>query len=325
MPRKPDRSSEEGSWRERRRHSDTHRMDRRPDFEALPRDRCTLTMLTGPRPGAIHTMGPGELILGRDDELPWRLEDRGVSGFHARLFSKGGKFFVEDLESTNGTYVNGQTILVQELSDGDRIQLGEHTLLRASLQDATEHEAARKMYQAAVMDPLTGIYNRGHMEAVLLQEFAFAARHKSPLTVMFVDLDHFTKVNNMYGHQAGDAALRMVAQAIHHAVRTEDLVARYGGEEFVLVARGIDLNGSMVMAERVRSTIEHCRVPLERESLQVTASIGVACFEAATPYQSQQELVAAADRAVYRAKKEGRNCIYAAEDMAPESWRTDDA
>jgi diguanylate cyclase (GGDEF)-like protein len=162
------------------------------------------------------------------------------------------------------------------------------------------------------------------MEAVLLQEFAFAIRHKCPLTVMFVDLDHFTMVNNTYGHQAGDTVLRMVAQAIHHAVRTEDLVARYGGEEFVLVARGIDLNGSMVMAERVRSTIAHVRVPLDRATTSVTASIGVACYEAATPYQSQEELVAAADRAVYRAKREGRNRICEAIDLAPSSWRDEE-
>ncbi|MEM1034067.1 MAG: GGDEF domain-containing protein [Myxococcota bacterium] len=278
-------------------------------------------MLTGPRPGAIHTMGPGELVLGRDDELPWRLEDRGVSAFHARVFSRAGTFFIEDLDSTNGTYINGRPVLLQEISDGDRIQLGEHTLLRASLQDVTEHEAARKMYEAAVLDPLTEIYNRGHMEAVLRQEFAFAQRHKSPLAVMFVDLDHFTRVNNTHGHQVGDEVLRRVARTIHHAIRTEDLVARYGGEEFVLVARGIDLNGSLVMAERVRRTIEHTRIPVGDTTISVTASIGVACFEAATPYPSQDELVAAADRAVYSAKREGRNRVCEALDVAPSSWR----
>ncbi|MEM9692966.1 MAG: GGDEF domain-containing protein [Myxococcota bacterium] len=303
----------------RRRQSNTHRIEERPDFKALPKDRCTLTMLTGPRPGAIHTLGTAELVLGRDDDLPWRIEDRGVSGRHARIYGQSGKFILQDMESTNGTFVAGSRVLVHELRDGDRIQLGEHTLIRVSLQDATEHEAAKRMYQAAVLDPLTGVYNRGHLEAVLVAEFAYAHRHKSPLTVAFVDLDHFTRVNNTYGHQAGDAVLRMAAQAISHAVRTEDLVARYGGEEFVLLARGIDINGGLVMAERVRRTLESLRVPVHGNTIEITGSVGVASYEAATPYATQEELIAAADRAVYRAKADGRNRVCDAIDE-PDQW-----
>lgn len=305
----------------KRRMSNTHRVEERPDFETLPKDRCTLTMLTGARPGAIYTLGPGELILGRDEELSWRIEDRAVSSHHARLSGVDGRFQIEDLDSTNGTYVNGERVQRRELRDGDRIQLGEHTLLRVALQDATEHEAAQRMYEAAVLDPLTGVYNRGHLEAVLTAEFAFAQRHKTPLSVIFADLDHFTDVNNTYGHQAGDAVLQDVAQAIRQAVRTEDLVARYGGEEFVLVARGIDLNGAIAMAERIRRKVEGVTVPLDDTLLSVTASFGVACFEAATPYDTREQLVAAADRAVYRAKAEGRNRVCDSSDVAPDSWR----
>lgn len=305
---------------QKRRQSDTHRIDERPELEALPKDRCTLTMLTGPQPGAIHTVGNADVTLGRDDELSWRIDDRGVSGTHARIYVDGQSFFIEDLDSTNGTFINGRRIMRHELRDGDRIQLGEHTLIRVSLQDATEHEAARRMYQAAVLDPLTGVYNRGHLEAVLVAEFAFAQRHKSPLAVVFIDLDHFTQVNNTYGHQAGDAVLRMTAQAIRHAVRTEDLVARYGGEEFVLLSRGIDLNGAVVMAERVRRTVESVKVTFHGQSIRVTASLGVACREAATPFETQEELLSAADRAVYRAKAEGRNCVREAE-TSGHSWK----
>jgi two-component system, cell cycle response regulator len=289
--------------------SNTHRVETPPDFAALPKDRCTLTMLTGSRPGALFTLGSGEMILGRDEELIWRIDDRAVSSRHAKIHRQDGRFVLEDLGSTNGTYVNGEAISRRELRDGDRIQLGEHTLLRVSLQDATEHEAAQRMYEAAVLDPLTGIYNRGHLEAVLVAEFAYAQRHKTALSVIFVDLDHFTAINNRYGHQVGDAVLQDVAQAIRHAIRAEDLVARYGGEEFVLVARGIDLNGALAMAERIRRIIEGVTVPFEETLLRVTASFGVACFEAATPYTSRQELLAAADRAVYRAKASGRNRV----------------
>ncbi len=308
-----------------RRKSNTFRMEGGQDFENLPKDRCTLTMLTGPTPGLVKTLTSGDLTIGRDEDLSWPIDDRGVSGRHSRIAFIRGQFELSDMGSTNGTYVNGSRLVNPvAVRDGDKIQLGEHTLLRVALQDVTEQQATRKMYEAAVKDPLTGIFNRGHLEAVLVAEFAYAARHKSPLSIIFVDLDHFTRVNNTYGHQAGDAVIRAAAQAMQRTIRTEDLVARYGGEEFVMLARGIDLNGSLAMAERVRQIIEGMATTFHGKVLDITASLGVSCFEAATPFESVEELVAAADRAVYRAKSEGRNCVCAALEAQPDSWRAKD-
>jgi diguanylate cyclase (GGDEF)-like protein len=229
---------------------------------------------------------------------------------------------LEDLGSTNGTYLNGARIVAPyELSDGDRIQLGEHTLLRVSLQDATEQNAARLHYEASVIDALTGAYNRRHLELVLTAEWSYARRHRSALSLIFIDLDHFNELNTIHGHQAGDALLRMMTREIREAIRTEDMVARYGGEEFVLVLRGIDMNGALVMAERVRRTVEAMSVPFRGEALKITASCGVASFEAATPYNTWEELIAAADRAVYRAKAKGRNCVCEAQQTAADSWQ----
>jgi len=304
-----------------RRQSDTHRIDRQPHHEQLPRDRCTLTVLTGAAPGTVFTVD-GQMVLGRDESLTTRLDDRGVSGEHACIYREEGHFWLADLGSTNGTYIHGRAITEpHRLRDGDRIELGERTLIRVSLQDRREQETSRRMYEAAVLDPLTGVYNRGHLESTLVSEFAFAVRHRSPLSVVFVDLDHFTQVNNSYGHQAGDAVLKAVAQAVYRTIRTEDLIARYGGEEFVLVARGIDLNGGIAMAERIRATVERLEVEVDGRRVKVTASFGVASYEAATPYGTVQELVAAADRAVYRAKAEGRNRVCEAIDRAADSWR----
>ena len=281
-----------------------------------------MTVLTGASPGAIHTLGPGHTILGRDEALAFRLLDRGVSGCHARIYCHQGLLWLEDLDSTNGTYVNNNRVeRPLQMRDGDRIQLGEHTLLRVSLQDPTEKEAARRMYHAAVLDPLTGVYNRGHLEVVLAAEYAFADRHRTPLAVAFIDLDRFSAINDTLGHPAGDAVLRHVAQTIRHGLRMQDFVARYGGEEFFIIARGIDINGAMAMAERVRRTIEHIQPTIGETSVTVTASLGVAAFEAATPYASVDELIAAADRAVYRAKAEGRNRVCEATECSAESWR----
>ncbi len=270
-------------------------------------------MLCGPTPGSVHQLGHGELVLGRDDHLPYRIDDVAVSGRHARLYCEGGDFFLDDLDSTNGTFVEGVRIAEpKQLQEGDRIQLGLNTLFRVDLQDATEQEAAKRLYEAAVRDPLTGVYNRGHFETQLVSEFAFAARHQTALSILFIDFDHFTQVNNTYGHQAGDAVLRNAARTIQEVVRTEDLVARYGGEEFVLVARGISLEHTLVLAERVRSTVARCLVPWDDVAIAVTVSIGVATYDhQRAPYGNPEQLVAAADRAVYRAKHEGRDRVCA--------------
>ncbi len=308
----------------RRRERNTTRVEV-PTAPELPKDRCTLTMLTGPTPGAIQPISAerGEFLLGRNDDLPGRINDRGISGEHARIYHQGGQFFVQDLDSTNGTFVNGQRIREPtRLCDSDRIQLGENTLIRVSLHDATEQEAARRMYNAAVYDPLTGVFNRGHLDANLVQEFAYAARHKIPLSILFIDLDHFTAVNNSYGHQAGDAVLAAVGAAIRKSVRIEDVVARYGGEELVVVARGIDTAGAKVIAERVRRMIESSTVAYRGSAIRVTASIGVATFSPTALYDTVDSLLAAADRAVYRAKAEGRNRVACAIDSTADSWRS---
>ncbi len=128
--------------------------------------------------------------------------------------------------------------------------------------------------------------------------------------MLFIDFDHFTQVNNTYGHQAGDAVLRNAARTIQEVIRTEDLVARYGGEELVLVARGISLEHTLILAERVRRTVAGCGVPWNDVAIAVTVSIGVATYDQQrSPYSSSDQLVAAADRAVYRAKREGRDRV----------------
>jgi len=281
-----------------------------PQWQELPKDRCTLVMLTGPTPGAVQPVGNEPLVMGRGADVSAQIDDPGISSRHARIFLYGGRFWVEDLESTNGTYVNGCKLVgKQMLNDGDRIQLGQDTLIRVALQDATEQEAAQRIYEAAVRDPLTRLFNRGHLDKMLYREYAYAVRHRSPLAVLFLDLDHFSAVNNTHGHQAGDMVLRTIAHLIHKMVRTEDLVARYGGEEFVLVARGLNKEQACILGERVRSTIEAQELVWGDAALKVTTSVGVAAYDAATPYATLDELVAAADRAVYQAKNDGRNRV----------------
>jgi len=289
----------------------TFRIDEHPDFKALPRDRCTLTMLQGPAPGSVQPVAGEELVLGRDEELTARIDDRGMSRRHARIYRVIGEWVVEDLGSTNGTFVNGQRLgkRPHRLRDGDRLQLGETTVLRVSMQDANEQEVAKRAYESTVKDALTGVFNRRAFDERFAQEHAYARRHAQPLTVLFVDLDKFKSINDTHGHQAGDAVLTRAAKAMNDAVRTEDLLARFGGEEFVVLARALDQAGAPVLAERLRATVEALVIEFEGKRIPVTASVGYATLDKDNDHPHAEQLLAAADRGVYAAKQGGRNRV----------------
>jgi two-component system, cell cycle response regulator len=275
---------------------------------APKRDRCTLSMLSGPASGALFTLEREEMILGRGTDANARIEDPGLSRRHARVWRVGDTFHLEDLASTNGTFVNGDRISgMVALKEGDRIQLGGSVFLRVHLQDAAEQEATRRLYDSAVRDALTQVHNRRYLDERMAAEFAYSRRHLSPLSVLLVDLDHFKDINDRLGHLAGDAVLRVVAGAMQRMLRTEDLVARYGGEEFCIVARGTDARNATIVAERVRRMVEGLSIPWEHKPIRVTLSVGVATMDTAHPFASPSALLAAADAALYRAKQGGRN------------------
>ncbi|MEM9188879.1 MAG: GGDEF domain-containing protein [Myxococcota bacterium] len=287
----------------------TFRIDGHPDFGSLPQEYCTLMMIRGPTPGAIQAIGLEELVLGRDDSLRCRIDDQGLSRKHARIFHHNGCYYLEDLGSTNGTRINGAAIVGHHpLAEGDRVQLGENTLLRFGIHDAHELAVAQQLYASALFDDLTGAFNRRHFDQRLATEFAYAQRHHTPLSVLFIDVDHFKRVNDTYGHAAGDEALRSVSASLHQTIRQEDVLCRYGGEEFVLIARGIAKAGAAMLAERLRSTVEATETNVEGACIRVTVSVGYATLSETQEHPNQ--LVAAADRAVYEAKHQGRNrCI----------------
>lgn len=282
----------------------------RPVSSGAPkRDRCTLTMLAGPASGKMFTLDGDELVLGRGNDVGARIQDASLSRRHARLYRRGERFYIEDLGSTNGTFVNGEPVqLPTKLHEGDRIQVGASVLLRVHLQDEMEQAATRQLYESAVRDPLTQVHNRRYLDERLLGEFTYARRHLTPLSVLLVDLDHFKQVNDEIGHLAGDAVLRVVAGSMQRMLRTEDLVARYGGEEFCVVARGIDVRNAGIVGERIRRTVEGLAIPWEGRTLRVTLSVGIATMDPEHPFPSVQSLLAAADAALYRAKTTGRNC-----------------
>lgn len=255
----------------------------------------------------MFTVDGGELVFGRGEDCSARIDDPSLSRRHARVQRVGGSYVLEDLDSTNGTTVNGTPITSRKLRDGDRIELGPYVLLSCRLQDELEQEASKRLYESAVRDALTNVHNRRYFDERLVAEFAFAVRHKSSLCVLVVDADHFKSVNDTYGHPIGDEVLKTMASQMKRVIRAEDLVARYGGEEFCVLTRGIDNLASMVLAERLRRMIEQASVYAGGHEVKVTASIGVATMTSDYTYPDVRALLAAADDALYQAKRQGRN------------------
>jgi two-component system, cell cycle response regulator len=270
----------------------------------------TLTVLQGTDVGATFQLPKESNTLGRDPAAEITLEDDSVSRKHSRIIHRGdGVYDIEDLGSTNGTYVAGALVSGKvRLLDGVRVQVG-HTLMRFALQDEVEQQAARRIYEMSVRDGLTGVYNRRYFEERLASEFAFAARHRAPLSLILGDIDHFKRINDNWGHHAGDTVLRRVAVELQAGVRTEDVVARFGGEEFAIVARGIDVEGARMFAERVRVIIQRSVITWEGDRMPVTMSLGVAHNQGIGAVDKPELLVAAADMALYSAKHRGRNCV----------------
>jgi diguanylate cyclase (GGDEF)-like protein len=182
-----------------------------------------------------------------------------------------------------------------------------------SLETARDVKRLRAFEQESITDPLTGIYNRRYLERRLTDEIARANRYGMPLSVLLIDIDHFKRVNDIYGHQVGDLVLEGMAQLIVSTLRTTDIVARYGGEEIMVIAPSTPVKTAAELAERLRKVLENAsfEVPLdlnrEISAIGVTVSIGVACIGPQT--RDMSELIQNADKALYRAKSEGRNRV----------------
>jgi len=274
-----------------------------------------LTVVGGLETGRVFAIPKGQdATLGRSDGCVFKFDDASVSGTHARVACVAFTYVFADAGSTNGSYVNDAKVTSPvTLKDGDRVQLGSATFLRFSLVSEDEENALRKMYDAALRDGLTGVFNRKHLEERLDAEIAYADRHESELSLVMLDVDHFKKVNDTYGHLAGDAVLKRVAQILLEGVRTEDVLGRYGGEEFVIVIRGIAVGGARLLADRMRETLAQTALRFGSATLTVTASAGVSSLACTQGRRNKTALLAIADARLYKAKQAGRNRVVGAE------------
>ncbi|HZH04169.1 MAG TPA: GGDEF domain-containing protein [Myxococcaceae bacterium] len=259
--------------------------------------------------GKMVKLEAKESVLGRSVEATFQIEDDGISRQHAKVTrDEDGVFRLVDMASTNGTYLNGLRVNTAPLTDGDKIQMGSHTVLKFSIQDQLEEQYQRSIYESATRDGLTRIFNKKYFVDALHKEFAYCMRHAGSLSLLMFDVDHFKRINDSHGHLAGDLVLQRVAQRLSESVRTEDLLARYGGEEFALLLRESAEERAFVCAERCRRAVDGAEFSYDGTPIRVTISVGVATLFHSTVAQPE-DLIAEADKYLYRAKEGGRNRV----------------
>ena len=288
-----------------------------------------LIVLAGGIPGSMLRIQPGPTRIGRAPDNTLALPDPTVSRHQATLRSdEDGRVWINDLGSTNGTFLNGRRLAALDpkpIHDGDRIQFGLAIVVKFVRPDPYEEQFQREMFERTVRDGLTGLYNRSFFleQADLLADRA--SRRGLGLAVLMIDVDHFKRINDRFGHPAGDVVLRQAADAIRQATRAEDLVARYGGEEFAVALPIANPEHASNRAERIRRDLAGRRIDVEGRTIKVTVSIGLA-FAAADQPRLIANLLSDADIGLYQAKNRGRDrvvCRPAPSASLPET--TDDA
>jgi len=269
--------------------------------------RAYLFFLADPLLGKLFPLEEGETIMGRNPDNDIMINDTRVSRAHVRVQVSGETVTVEDLGSTNGTFVNGEKIAAYTLKDGDKIQISPATIFKFSLADEDEKIAFNELYELGVIDPLTNTYNKRYFLDRLKEELSHSKRLSIDLSLLMIDIDFFKKINDTYGHLAGDHVLLKLAQIFQNMTRHEDIVARYGGEEFSIVLRNTNEEGALLLAERIRSTVASTPVEFEDKPINISISIGIASLGGEKTFESVDDFIGSADKCLYYSKEHGRN------------------
>jgi len=174
------------------------------------------------------------------------------------------------------------------------------------LHELSREQAEKKLEAAASHDPLTGLLNRREMGRILNSESLRSQRYKRTFSLMLCDIDNFKKINDNYGHKFGDTVLKMISDAFRNGTRTQEFIARWGGEEFLVLLPETPIDGTMIVAERLRASVEKEKIVFGKEEIGVTVSIGVGEYN---PSLSIEDNLDSIDKKLYEAKKAGKNCV----------------
>lgn len=284
-----------------------------------------------------------KILIGRDNSCDVVLSDNHVSRQHASLELKNNEITLIDLSSTNGTWVEGKRITKAVVKQNSAFRIADNNLsVRIQMNDSKENEVLQsdtmffekkvsgvlsklenselkeevavlrslynqkkeKLAEMAFYDALMNIYNRRYFDLKINEEIARAIRYKRNLALLLIDIDHFKKVNDIYGHQKGDEILTLVAELLKKTLRGTDMIFRYGGEEIIIILTETDEKKGLKVGENCREAVENGTKTAIQNG--ITISIGITSLKSVrTPAQIVKE----ADLALYKAKETGRNRV----------------
>jgi diguanylate cyclase (GGDEF)-like protein len=274
---------------------------------ALTRQCACLIQYSGEALGRRYLLDAPLITIGRAPTNRIGIPDDSVSREHAKCIAADETIEIEDLRSSNGTFINEKRVRSRMiLRDGDIIRLG-NVLLKFFAQNNIENVFHDKIYVLATIDAGTQVFNKKYLLETLDSEFKFSRSYGRPMAVIYYDLDFFKKINDAHGHSCGDYILRESAQVARSCVRNEDVLGRYGGEEFVVVLPNSDGVIAADLAENIRKAVEQHSFEFEGNRLQLTMSMGVS--EIQQGFASYRDLLDDADRKLYQSKNSGRNRV----------------
>jgi two-component system, cell cycle response regulator len=246
------------------------------------------------------------VVVGRDPEANVCIPDESASRHHCRFELTENGWFIEDLKSTNGTYVGEHPIDRARLSDGDLITIGS-TIFRYLTADNIEAAYHEEVYRIAIIDGLTQVYNRRYLEEFIDRELSRCQRHDRPMTALIFDVDGFKQLNAQFGHLSGDYVLRTIGAKLGRRIRREEIFARSGSDEFFVLLPETEIDDALKFAEIIRHTIEVMEFKFDGWKIPVTVSIGVGRYN--PNMSSPDELLNTSLAALERAKSSGRNQV----------------
>jgi len=277
-----------------------------PLLPAAPGRGCLVQIYpTDSAVGSRHALPGTPLTIGREEGCEINLSNKSVSRRHARIQPRPDGYYLIDLQSTNGTFINDLQVSTAKLQNGDHLRLGDVVLryLEGSQVEAAYHEEVHRLTTA---DQLTGVHNKRYMLECLDREISRSNRHRRPLAVVVFDVDRFKEVNDGMGHLCGDSSLRELVTCAQRAIRKEDLFARFGGDEFLIVLPETNQDGAVCVAERLRERVAQHGFQFGDRAYQLSISLGIAVKDAEQP-ATATDLIRRADAKLYEAKGAGRN------------------
>ncbi|MFK7825357.1 MAG: diguanylate cyclase [Oligoflexales bacterium] len=276
---------------------------------------ASLVQYSGSALGKRYMLAGEKLTIGRSVDADITIGEASVSRIHARIIQQNENIIIEDAGSANGTYINDQKVIGRmSLNDQDMLRLGT-VLLKFFSSDNIDGFIQDKIYRMATIDAGTQIYNKQYLLDSLTSEFQSSISSGRKMSIIYYDLDHFKRVNDTYGHNAGDQILRESSHLVKKLIRKDDILGRFGGEEFIIILPNTDSKTAYELGERVRSACANHIYKLEvvsggkKQLVQHQQTFSVGISQISSKMRTPKDLLESADKKLYASKQSGRNKV----------------